>query len=166
MTMPKDLLKEHQQEEAQLEVRHKSFIEQAVSNSAVWLLDDGEGVATSSSTVFFDENDQELGVIPVWADKADAKAAAKEEWSQYNPVSIPLATFLEFHLIKMSNDDLMAGVNWNATLAGKELHPVELALELVAELEAQNKTIDLEHHDSLEEYKEITESVAEEIFGE
>lgn len=147
------------------EIRYREFIKAAVATGEVWMLDNDEGVAVSTSNEFFDEDGEEIGVVLFWSTKNGTKGIAIEEWTDYKAVSVPLDVFLEFSVIKISNEDMLMGINWTAAMVGKEIHPVEIAIDLIAELEATGKPIALQHHKDLAAYKKITMRVSEDIFG-
>lgn len=150
----------------QTEAQYATFITDAVKNGVVWMLEDGDTVGVSTSNEFFDEEGEETGVVLFWSSEGEAKQVAIDEWSAYKAVPVDLDVFLEFSVVKISNEDMLMGINWNAGMTGKEVHPVEIALDLIAELEATGKPIALKHHADLAAYKEVTESVANELFGE
>lgn len=150
----------------QTETQYQTFITDAVKNGVVWMLESGESVGVSTSNEFFDEDGDEAGVVLFWSKEGDAKQVSIEDWSDYKAVAVDLDVFLEFSVIKISNEDMLMGINWDAKMTGKEIHPVELALDIIKELEATGKPIALKHHKDLAAYKEVTQSVADEIFGE
>lgn len=158
--------KEMLKEAAEQEARYDAFVTEIVESGKVWMLDDGEGVAVSTSNEFFDENGDETGVALFWSKEAEAKKVAIEDWSAYKAVAIDLDVFLEFSVITISNEDMLMGINWNPNMSGRELHPIEVAMEVIAELEEQGKDVAFKNHKDLEEYKEVTSGVYEEIFGE
>ena len=154
------------EESALMETRYNEFISEAVETGKVWMLDNGEGVSVSTSNEFFDEEGEEVGVVLFWSKQAYAKTVAIEDWADYKPVAVDLDVFLEFSVIQVSNEDMLMGINWNPNMMGKEAHPIEIALEIINELEKHSKTVDLKHHKDLAEYKEITVQVAKDIFGQ
>ena len=149
-----------------IETRYKDFITQVVETGIVWILDNDEGIAVSTSNEFYDEEGEESGIVLFWSTETDAKNVAVKEWSDYKPEAVDLDVFLEFSIVKISNEDMLMGINWTPAMEGKEIHPVEIALEIIKELEATGKTVEFKHHKDLAEYKEVTTRVAEEIFGD
>lgn len=132
------------QDTSTIEYKHKKFVERVVDSDAVWGLESDEGFATSNSNDFVD-----AAIIPFWSDKAYATALIKEDWKHYKPTSMPLADFIEDWLIGMYNDGLLVGTNWDANLFGKEIEPLELALEIADQGIAKGKSL------SLKKYKDI-----------
>lgn len=134
------------------EEQHKKFIQQAVANGEIWGLDhEEEGTAMSASS-----DDEDTGIVPFWSNKAAAQACAKDGWAKYELFSLDLPLFLEQTVIQLSNDELIIGTNWDPAMYGMEVHPIELALELVDELKAQKKKITFRHYESLAEYEQMT----------
>src|SRR5438445_236521 len=56
---------------------------------------------------------------------------AAAEWAHYVATPIELDDFVECWLSGMHQDGLLAGVNFNADLAGLEVEPIELGNALV-----------------------------------
>jgi hypothetical protein len=106
--------------------RHQQFIQQVVASNTVWGLSGEEGWAVSSS-----HHDENIDIILFWSDEEGAKAVAKEDWSNYAPVPIPLAEFLENWLVGMHQNQVMAGTNWNANLFGEEIAALKLIMEMI-----------------------------------
>ncbi|TWG83364.1 uncharacterized protein DUF2750 [Cupriavidus gilardii J11] len=68
-----------------------------------------------------------------WSDAAYARRHARTEWAGYMPTSIDLDDFVAGWLFNTHEDGVLAGVNFNADLAGVERDPRELALALADE---------------------------------
>lgn len=130
-----------------IEYKHKKFIERVVDFDKVWGLESDEGFATSHS------NDFDAEVIPFWSDKAYATAVIKEEWRHYKPTSMPLSDFMENWLVGMYNDGLLVGTNWDANMFGKEIGPLELALEISEEIIAKEKRLNLNKYKDIIDYQ-------------
>ncbi|MDB6026527.1 MAG: hypothetical protein JWM68_2750 [Verrucomicrobiales bacterium] len=105
--------------------RHRKFIEQVLETGEVWGLQSVDGWCVSG-----DEGKESM---PFWSDRAGAAACAKEEWSGFEPTSIPLEEFVENWLPGMAEDGVVVGTNWNADLGGVESKPLELKQELEKE---------------------------------
>lgn len=136
------------QDIATTEYKHKKFIERVVDFNAVWGLDSDEGFATS------DSNDLEnVQIIPFWSDRAYAAVLIKEDWGHYKPTSMPLADFIENWLIGMYNDGLLVGTNWDANMCGKEIEPLDLALQIADELIAKGKSLSLNKYNDIIDYQ-------------
>ena len=143
-------------EDTLIEQKYASFIQQAVESGNVWFLDHEEnGTAMSTSN-----DDEDVGVVPFWSAKAGAKALAKDEWAKYEIVSLDLALFLENTIIQLFNDEVLIGTDWDETLLGKEINPVLLALDLIAEIKAKGKKLTFSHYKDLAEYEEVTQEAA------
>jgi hypothetical protein len=137
------------EEDDAAEVKHALFITQAAESGLVWALRSEEGYATSPS------NDYDEGeVIPFWSDPELAKSLASDEWAAYIPTEVPMVDFLENWLVGMQQEAMLVGTNWDADLAGMELEPLELALELADKLLELKKDMSFEHFASLAEYRE------------
>ncbi|QXO18895.1 MULTISPECIES: DUF2750 domain-containing protein [Vibrio] len=98
------------------------FIKESKENNLVWGLRNEEGWLSCESTEF-----EESEVMPFWSSKEDAELHNVEEWADFEVLEIPLDIFVEDWLITLDEDGVLVGINWNATLEGKELEPVELA---------------------------------------
>jgi hypothetical protein len=107
--------------------RHERFIQRVVDSGVVWGLKDDDGWVTSSSTA---EQTEERAIMPFWSDRAYAKQCAKDEWSSYEPTQIPLDLFLEHWLPGMHADGYLVGTNWNVSLCGHEIEPLQLLAEI------------------------------------
>jgi hypothetical protein len=130
------------------EKRHKEFIEQIVKLEQVWGLKSKEGWATSTSIEYDD-----TGVLPFWSNSKYALACATEDWSHYQPDEFSLSEFLEHWCIGMDNDNALAGTNWDSNLFGDEVEPLELALEILAELKAKNKKVNFQNYAGVEAFE-------------
>ncbi|WP_242928992.1 DUF2750 domain-containing protein [Pontibacter vulgaris] len=130
------------------EATYKKFIERVVASDAVWGLSEGDIWATSSSNEFDDTE-----VILFWSSEAGAMACAEDEWDGYKAEQVPLVEFLENWCVGMYGDHLLAGLDWDAALSGKETEPLEAALDVINELKAQKKLVLFTNYDSLEDYE-------------
>ena len=131
-----------------IEYKHKKFVERVVDFDAVWGLESDEGFATSDSNDF-----EEAKVIPFWSDKAYAAALIKDDWKHYKPTSIPLAEFIENWLVGMYSDGLLVGTNWDPNMFGKEIEPLELAVEIADEVIAKGKSLNLNKYKDIVDYQ-------------
>ncbi|WP_299821669.1 DUF2750 domain-containing protein [uncultured Pontibacter sp.] len=146
------------QSAADIEKSYKTFVKKIVDTNKVWGLAKDDTWATSSSAEFEDTE-----VILFWSDEAGAKACAEDDWAEYKPESITVVEFLENWCVGMYSDALLVGANWASDLSGKEVEPLEVALEVVQELKAQNKTLEFTQYDSQQEFEE---QVIEALEGE
>jgi len=108
-----------------LEANRDRFIVRAKACGQVWGLRSEEGWAYCS-------NHSETDVLLFWSDEAYARRHVVAEWASYVPTSIELEAFIDGWLRGMHENGLLAGVNFNADLAGLELAPAELAQALLA----------------------------------
>src|SRR6266568_2627651 len=112
--------------------RHDRFVQRVVDSREVWGLKSAEGWACTASTA---DGSEDRSVMPFWSDRAYAKQCAKEDWSDYEPMPIPLALFLERWLPGMDGDDCIVGRNWNVHLCGYEIEPRDLMQEIETQIE-------------------------------
>ncbi|AKD04583.1 DUF2750 domain-containing protein [Pontibacter korlensis] len=132
-----------------IEQKYKAFIQHVVQTEEVWGLTKNDTWATSSSSEFEDTE-----VILFWSSRDGAAACADDEWSDYKPESISLVEFLENWCVGMYGDELLVGTDWDSDLTGKEAEPLVVALDVVTQLKAENKTLEFTQYDSQEEFEE------------
>ncbi|GAB3195940.1 hypothetical protein ABID22_001665 [Pontibacter aydingkolensis] len=137
------------QSAADTEKSYKTFVKTIVDTNKVWGLAKDDTWATSSSAEFEDTE-----VILFWSDEAGAKACAEDDWADYKPESITVVEFLENWCVGMYSDALLVGANWSSDLTGKEIEPLEVALDVVQELKSQDKTLEFSQYDSQQEFEE------------
>jgi hypothetical protein len=111
------------------EQNHRRFIARVVASGEVW------GLKSSAGWAVCDSNENDASVMPFWSDRAYARRAAKDGWSEYVPMMIPLDRFIDAWLAGMAKDGVLVGTNWDANNCGLEVSALELAKELVATLE-------------------------------
>ncbi|MDX5482416.1 MAG: DUF2750 domain-containing protein [Hymenobacteraceae bacterium] len=146
------------QSAATIEKRYQEFIDHVVESEMVWGLTKDDTWATSSSAEY-----EETEVILFWSEESGAAACAEDDWEAYEPESISLVEFLENWCVGMYSDALLVGVNWDADLTGKEVEPLEIALDVVNKLKEKGKTLEFTQYDSQEEFEE---QVIEALEGE
>jgi len=106
---------------ADLELLKERFIRRVREYGEVWgLRSEARGWAYCPS------NDGDEDVLVFWPDRAYAARHAVEEWADYVPTVIALEAFMQRWLPGMQRDGALAGVNFNAALAGVELRPEAL----------------------------------------
>ena len=98
------------------------FVSESKETKLVWSIRYEEGWLACDSTEF--ENSE---VMPFWSSKEDAQTHNVEEWADFEVLEIPLDIFVEDWLLTLAEDGVLVGVNWNASLEGKELEPSDLA---------------------------------------
>jgi hypothetical protein len=129
--------------------KYTLFVERVAAAKLVWALKGKDGWANTHSS-----DDETVDVIPFWSDRAYAKVCARDEWRGFLPVSIPLTEFLESWCIEMANEQVLAGINWDANMFGKEVTAATLAIDLLNQLSTINSAI------TFREYKSIAEFIA------
>jgi hypothetical protein len=129
------------------EAKYKLFIEKTAASNLVWGLKNKDGWANSHSA-----DDEAIHVIPFWSDKADAKVCARNEWKGYLPAMIPLSEFLESGCVGMSENDTLAGINWDANMLGLEMESLQVAFDILTQLKSSNSTIKFKVYSSVDEF--------------
>jgi hypothetical protein len=135
--------------------RHEQFIKKICDTEIVWCLENKDGLATSSSNEFEDDNGEPVLLVCFWSEKAQAKSCVKDDWHDYKPVEISLSDFIEYWCVNLSNDGYLIGSNFDQNMFGHEVDPLELILDLSKELKNQKKEIELEN------YQHFSELIAE-----
>tara|TARA_R110000850_G_scaffold73157_2_gene160623 strand:- start:685 stop:1224 length:540 start_codon:yes stop_codon:yes gene_type:complete len=149
------------QDSITLKSRHQKFIKTVSENGIVYGLKSKNGFATSSSTQFEDDNGNPIGMICFWAEKVRAKSCAKDEWRKYNVTEIPLAEFMENWCVGMANDGLLIGTQFDQNLFGYEVEPLDLILELTAEIKSTGKDLNFRKFRGIDNLQEQVNSIIE-----
>ncbi len=134
------------QDTATTEAKYKTFIEKIVASKLVWGLQNKNGWANSYSN-----DSEEVDVIPFWEDRFYAKSCAVDGWKGYAAVSIPLSDFLENWCVGMIEENILAGINWDAKMVGQEVAASKLAIDILDRLKAIDSAIEFMEHDSIDE---------------
>ena len=142
-----------------MEKRYRQFIETVCKTGKVWALKTEEGFATSDSNEYETEEGEALALFCFWSEQASAKACAVEDWNNYVPEEIPLPNFIEHWCVGMSDDETLAGINFDSHMSGHEQEPLQLVLDIAAELKKQHKTLSFEKFQRIEELTEIIEKL-------
>ena len=141
-------------------MRHAQFIKEITESELVWVLEKEEGYATASSINFEDEEGEPAEVLCFWSEKALAQACVKNGWEEYQPSEINLAEFIENWCIGIDNDELLVGTNFDQNMFGFEIEGYELILELVDELKKNNKELNFQKFENLEDLeKQIRDAI-------
>lgn len=111
-----------------LDANYDRFLEEALATGCVWGLESEEGWAVCPSI----ENDT-LDVMPLWSQPEYAQAHVSGEWSHYQVVPISLEEFLDDWLPGMHEDITLVGPNWNASLEGDEMEPLDVLEDFTGE---------------------------------
>jgi hypothetical protein len=106
------------------------LIVEALENSCVWGLCDGEG----NWAVAPSEDNDNIDVMPFWSDRLLAEPLCNGEWAVYRPTAIDLEEFLDEWLPGLHQDMILVGINWNADLEGNEMEPLDLLEEFEEDL--------------------------------
>jgi len=139
--------------------RHERFIQKACETGTVYGLESGDGFATSSSNEFEDDEGEPIGMICFWSEAGLARACAKDGWAGYEAVEVTLSDFIENWCVGMSNDDLLAGTNFDQHMFGFEADPLDLIIDLNTELKKQGKQITLKKYADMDELLQEIEDV-------
>ena len=106
------------------------FIVESLEQGCVWGLQNSEGNwATVQS-----ETNSDLDAMPFWSVLAFAQSLCTDDWEIYRPTAIAIEEFLDDWLPGLHSDVILVGVNWNSTLDGEEIEPLDLLEEFDAEL--------------------------------
>lgn len=119
----------------------------------VYILESDEGIATSSSNDFEDENGEPIEILCFWSVKAYAKACQKEGWNNYSIEEVSLSDFLENWCVGISNDELLVGTNFDANMFGFEAEPLELILEILEELKSNKIELEFNKYQSHSDFE-------------
>lgn len=138
-----------------LEAKYIAFVEKVAASKQVWGLKSKTGWANAGAT-----GNEEVAVIPFWSDRALAKICARDDWKSYTPTEIPLAIFLEDLCLDMADNEVLAGINWDAKMFGTEADATVVALDILNRLNTINSAITFTNYASLQEF--ITELSDEE----
>lgn len=103
--------------------RHQQFLEQVASSGQVWGLRSPE---SNRWCVSVSTADPKREVMPFWSSRGDAQCCARDRWSALEPASIPIDRFMEKWLAGMAADRVLVGTQWDASLAGLEIEPLDL----------------------------------------
>ena len=132
-----------------IEKRHKRFIKTVCESEIVYGLENNEGFATSSSMEHEDEDGEPIIIICFWAEESLAKSCIRKDWSDYNVTPISLSEFIENWCVGMENDGLLVGTEFDQNMFGFEAKPLELILELSAELKSKGKDLSFNKFDGI-----------------
>jgi hypothetical protein len=135
------------QNPATLESRYSLFIAKVAASKIVWGLQNKKGWANSHAT-----DNEDTTVVPFWSERAYAKACAKDDWRDYIATEIPLVDFLESWCRGMADDDLLAGINWDANMFGNEVNPLKLAVDILEQLKVIKSAIKFADHASIDDF--------------
>lgn len=144
-----------------IEKRHKRFVKTVCGSEIVYGLKNNKGYATSSSVHYEDDNEEPIGIICFWAEKALAKSCIKDGWAAYKVVEISLNDFMENWCVGMANDGLLVGTEFDQNMFGFEAEPLELILDLTTELKSVGKELNFKKFKGLSDLEKQVKSVIE-----
>lgn len=124
-----------------MEKRYHNFIKRVCYAEQVWALKTSEGYAMSDSAEYMTEEGESLPLFCFWSEKPLAEACRVDGWSVYRPTPIPLADFIENWCVAMSDEEALAGIDFDQDMYGYEQEPLQLVLDLESELSRQHKTL-------------------------
>lgn len=142
--------------------RYKDFIKKISKTEVVYALKDDKGYATSYSNEAEYEDGEEVQIICFWSDAARANSCIENEWNQYEPSPVPLNEFVENWCLGMNSDGLLVGTNFDSNLFGYEAEPLELILDIIEELKASEKSLELRKFKDMEDLEKQIREVWEE----
>jgi len=142
-----------------IEKRHKKFIKTVCKSGIVYGLKNEDGFATSSSVQYEDENEEPIGLICFWAEKAFAKSCIKDDWDEYLITEIQLSDFMENWCVGMRNDGLLVGTEFDQNMFGYESEPLELVLDLILELKNLGRELEFQKFNGLDDFAEQIKAV-------
>ena len=134
--------------------RYKKFIKTVCETDIVYALQNHEGFATSASVQYDDENNRPVGVLCFWAESGRAKSCSINHWANYQLTEISLTDFIENWGVGMENDGILAGIEFDQNMFGYEAKPLDLILDLVAEIKATKKSISLQKFNGIADLEE------------
>lgn len=131
-----------------------TFIQTIVQNDKLFVIEDKESAGMSQSLLFQNEDGSPVGVICFWSEQKLAQNCCVEDWENYRPQEICLASFIEDYLIPTYNESLIGGLDFNTNMEGIEADPLHIMELLIAELRLKNKRIELEHFKNLNDLEQ------------
>ena len=132
--------------------RHNRFIETVCETEIIYGLKNKNGFATSNSVHYNDKNDVSIGIICFWSERARAKSCIRDKWKGYEPVEISLSDFMENWCIGMYSDNLLIGTQFDKNMFGFEIEPLELILQISAELDSIEKKLTFRKFDRMSDF--------------
>lgn len=100
------------------------------------------------------EENQPKVVRCFWANEKEALEACKNEaWQGYRVVPVSLLHFLENWCIDMADEGVLVGINFDNQAVGIEINPLDLILEILAELKRIKKTLYLRDYDNYQAFE-------------
>jgi hypothetical protein len=132
--------------------RHQDFLDTVANKQLVFTLKNDEGYALAEAQEFLDEEDMPLELMCLWSEESMAKELLIEDWKDYEITTIALPEFLEKWCIGLAAGNMIIGTNFDKQLFGYELHPLELAMELLNKLKSQNIELNFSRFESVSDF--------------
>ena len=130
---------------ASADASKRRFIRRVSASQTVFHLCSNEGVANAISNT-----DEGSVVLMFWSDAAYARRVQANGFDSYEIETIDLFDFLFRWLPGMTGDGVLAGLNWDHELRGRECDPFELREEIE---EAMSDDLMAEYQ---QKYEELT----------
>ncbi|MDR1415654.1 MAG: DUF2750 domain-containing protein [Odoribacteraceae bacterium] len=146
--------------------RYERFIQQICLSGAAWTLENDEGSVTTDSNEYENEDGEAFALFCFWSGRREAAACAIGEWAGYRPAEIPLGKLIEDWCVWMSDDEMLAGVEFDTDLVGIEQEPLQLVLDIANELERTKKQVHLDKFKHIDELTDIIKCLQEEAAGD
>ena len=137
-----------------IENRYKKFIKTVCKTDVVYALQNQDGFATSASAHYENEQGKPVDILCFWAEIGRAKSCAINHWSNYQITEIALVDFIENWGVGMENDGILAGIGFDQNMFGYEAKPLDLILDLVAEIKATNKELAFQKFENIADLEE------------
>lgn len=147
---------------ATLQTRYKKFIANIAKNEIVYALRDPQSgtYANCTSNEFQGDDGKFCEVVVFFSSEALARACVTQEWSNHKICGFDLAEFLESWCAALSHSNAVVGADFDASLYGFEADALDVVLDVIDELRAQNKSIELQEYDSLDDlYSAVKSSI-------
>lgn len=129
----------------------KNFVQQIVSQDAVYTLADTSDFSFVGSNLFTNPDGSPVPVWCFWSTEELAKINKKEDWLSYKIEAFSLATFIEDVLVPMTNEGHIVGINFNEKLEGTEADPLDTLLAIIEEVKKEKITIELEYFKNIDD---------------
>lgn len=149
------------QEHIEFEKRHSEFVKSICANQQVYALKNEEGYATSFSNELVDEEDEPVEVFCFWSSKEKATVLLQDEWKGFDIDTIDLVTFIENWCVGMSNEGLLIGTDFDESLDGFEIDPLDLILEIIEILKKDKQEIAFTKFENLEDLETQVKDILE-----
>lgn len=123
---------------------HK-FIDQIIANNKVFIIEFKDELAISQSLLFKNQANEPVPVVCFWHNLPLATASCVDVWKDYKPQEICLTTFIEDYLVNIYNESFIVGIDFNDKMEGVEADPIDVILEIIAQLKKHKIQLDFEY---------------------